>query len=401
MSVEVPNYYAEEIETPHPLRPSLGQAPQKLSSMIRHQGFREQLAAIDDRAEYEENALAAAHIILSQVREALWYVEPYEFEKFGIEGDVVSLAELPEKQVARCFGFTVVGSECLEMTGIDHWIGFANGHSTLLLPTDEGVRLNMADPLSPVLSQDLRHSMVTGGSKDHTVNDDMAEFGRSAIELNSLSLAARARGNTVKLLGEHTWLMFKRGEVPDQFAHERTAEGLVLGGDAVGQTVHPSRARIFMSVFLPEEGRRMLHGYDEFRKAYSEGELLDAAGILYNKVGTAYPDLDARQSHAKVKAITRELARIGSANYARKLLDQYFRSFELMAEDSRVPEAHADCLTAVAREAGDVQAANEAAEIYEVVLRSYPKAYKEAVQGKLDKVVRLAATLSIVPQSAS
>lgn len=396
MPLDTAEYYADALETPHPLRPSPDAVPETLSAVIRHQGFGEELAVIKDRAEYEENALAAAHIICSQVREALWYVEPDEFEKFGIDDDVVSLSDLPGKQAARCFGFTVVASECLEMTGIDHWVGFANGHSTILLPTEEGQQLNLADPLSPVLSQDLQHSMVTGGSKDHSVNDDMEEFGRSAIELNTLSLATRARGNTAELLRDHPWLTFQRGDSPDPYGMEQRAQDLVLGVDGHGRRVHPSKSRIFMSLFLPEEGRGMLHDYDDFRKAYSRGELLDAASVLY-RLGDAYPDLDARQSHAKVKNITRELARIGGANYAKKLLDGYFKSFVLMADDSRVPEAHADCLTILARESGDVQAASEAADIYGAVLRNYERAYRSAVAGKLAKVTGLAARLSIGP----
>jgi hypothetical protein len=389
--------YADNLITPHPERPAFDDEREPLSAVIRLEGFDEQLAVIDDRAEYEENALAAAHVVLSQVREALWYVKPTEFKDFGIEDDVVSLAALSERQAGRCIGFTVVASECLEMSGIDHWIGFVNGHSTILLPTEEGQQLNLADPLSPVLSQDLQHSMVTGGTKGHSVNDDMEEYGRSAVELNTLSLAGRARGSTAELLRDHPWLIFQRGEVPDMFAAERQAQELVAGSGNFGQPIHPSKARIFMSLFLPEEGRQMLHDYDEFRVAYSRGQLLDAAGVLYNQLGGSYPDLDARQSHVKVKAIVRELAGNGAANYAKKLLDEYFESFVLVSDDSRIPEARGDCLAIIAREAGDAEAASEAAEIYEMVLKEHRRAYREAVAGKLAKMTGLAARLRIGP----
>ncbi|HEX5744466.1 MAG TPA: hypothetical protein VFX84_03410, partial [Candidatus Saccharimonadales bacterium] len=63
-------------------------------------------------------------------------------------------------------------------------------------------------------------------------------------------------------------------------------------------------------------------------------------------------------------------------------------------------EAHADCLAAVAREAGDVQAASEAADMYRRAL-GYDKAYTEAVSGKLDKAMALAAHLSIGPRPSS
>ncbi len=388
--------YADSLVTPHPDRPAFEQAPQVLSAVIKHQGFEDQLAGIDDPVEYEENALAAAHIISSQVREALAYAEPEDFDRFEIEDDIVHLSELPGKQVARCIGFTVVSSECLELTGIDHWIGFANGHSTIVLPTEEGHQLNLSDPLSPVLSQDLQHALVSGGSEDHTVHDDMEEFGQSAIELNTLSMASRARGNTIELLRDHPWLMFTRGEGQDAYGMQRQAESLVLGRDRQDGPVHPSKARVFMRLFLPEEGRQMLHDYDDFRLAHSRGELLDAAGILYDRLKSNYPDLDARQSHARVKAVIRKLADTGNANYAKKLLDSYFDSFALMTDDSRVPEAHADCLMTVARDAGDPEAASEAADIYRVVL-GYDRAYRRAVGGKLDKAISLAARLSMGP----
>ena len=393
--------YADSLMTPHPERPAFDDAREPLSDLIRLQRFGEQLATIRDQAEYEENALAAAHIILSQVREALWYVKPNEFKRFGIEEDVISLAALREKQAARCIGFTVVASECLEMNGIGHWVGFANGHSTILLPTEEGRQLNLAEPLSPVLSQDLQHSMVTGGTKGHSVNDDMEEHGRSAIELNTLSLASRAKGSTAELLRDHPWLMFHRGQVLDAFTAEQQAQELLVGSDSFGRAMHPSKARIFMSLFMPEEGRQMLHDFDAFRVAYSKGELLDAAGILYDQLSGAYPDLDARQSHVQVKSIVRELAANGAANYAKKLLDEYFESFVLVSDDSRIPEAHGDCLAIVAREADDAEAASQAAEIYETVLKEYARAYKGSIEGKLAKMTRMAATLRIGPMPQS
>jgi hypothetical protein len=398
MVSEYEEYYAENIEIPHPQRPTLETESEKLAAIIRNEGFGEQLAAIKDPFERQENALAAAHVIGSQVREALWYVEPRDFKRFDIQDDVVSLDHLRGKQAARCIGFAVVASECLEMSGIDHWVGFANGHSTILLPTEGGARLHLADPLTAVLSQDLEHSMVTAGYSDRSIADDMEEFGRSAIELNTLSMATRARDNTVELLRDHPWLMFTRGD--GEYGRQQLAQDMVVGQDPYGKPVHPSRARIFMSLFLPEDGRQLLHDYDALRTAYSRGELVDAAGILYDRIADAYPDLDARQSHRWVKDIVRKLSTEGNANYARKLLERYFESFVLMADDSRVPEAHADCLRIVAREAGDPDAAREAAAIYEKVL-GYDRAYKGAVSKKLAKTTVLAEGLEAQPSPAS
>lgn len=388
--------YADGLVTPHPDRPAhSGEPPQILSAVIKHQGFEDQLGAIDDRAEYEENALAAGHIICSQVREALWYPEEMEdFKALEIKPPI-SLAHLPDKQAGDCFAFTVVASECLEITGIDHWVGFANGHATLLLPTEESEQLHLTDPLSPILSQDLQHSMVTGGSDGYSVNDDMEEFGRSAIELNSLSLATRAKGDTVGLLSRHPWLMFTQDGGLDPYVVQERAQAIVHGEDSRGQALHPSKSRIFMSVFLPEEGRRVLHDYDDFQRAFHSGEYLDAAAAVY-RMRDSYPDLDARQSHASIKTVTRELAKSGNVQYARKLLDRYFESFTLMADDSRVPEAHADCLASVARESGDSEMAAEAADIYRAVLK-YDKAYKGAVAGKLAKMTALIARLHLGP----
>lgn len=390
-------YYADSMVTPHPRRPSL-ETPQQLSAVIRYQGFHDELGAIHDRGDYEENALAASHIITSQVREALWYPETSkDFEALEIE-QPISLKALPEKQAGDCFAFTIVSSECLEIAGIDHWIGFANGHATVLLPTEESQGLHMNDPLSPVLSQDLQHSMVSGGSGDYSVADDMRAFGRSAIELNSLSLASRARGDTIDLLAEHPWLVFQRG--PHAVNRYGLAQDIVSGRDVYGRELHPSKSRIFMSVFLPEDGREMLHDYDEFQRAYRDGEHMDAASILYSRLGDGYPDVDARQSHSRVKEVVRMLAQNGSAIYARALLDEYFESFVLMAEDSRVAEAHADCLIIVAREAGDPDVATEAAGMYSSVLR-HNRAYRDAVAGKLAKATRLAAMLKIDPAATA
>lgn len=376
--------HAEKIVAPHPLRQT-AEIPQPLLAVIEPEAIIEELESVDDPM-YEEAALTATDFICSQVRSALWYPEKArgrdDFERFEVTAPV-PLSALTEKQVADCFGFTIVASECIDSVGIDHWIGFANGHSGLLLPSEEGQGLHFVDPLSPVLSQDLQHSLVSGS----TVVEDMSRYGRSAVELNTFSLAHRARGDDFDLLKEHPWLIFKRSEdtvtrefeYPDDYGSHREPDSL-----------RPARLKVLMSVYKPADGRQMLQEYNAFQLAYNQGDFVGAAARVQGMRGS-FPQVDARRNHTEIKKIVSELGKHDMVAYARRVMDSYFESFVLMDGDSRFKMAEGDALRVLAREGQDLESAQQAIMRYEATLdpNKYPHAYKETAKAKLAKAVKL------------
>jgi len=376
--------YAENLVIPHPERPS-EEGPQPLLAIIDPESIGETLQRVAP-ADYDEMAVAATDFIASQVRAALWYPERKgdrnDFKRFDVDSPV-PIAELTEKQVADCFGFTIVTSECMEIAGINHWVGFANGHSVLLYPIDEGRVLHMTDPLSHVLSQYLEHSIASGAS----VPEDMRRYGRSAVELDTRSLVSQSRGDDVELLKEHYWLMFQRGDTP---VEEYFEEPRFFGG----KKIRPSHFKILMSIFNAAEGRQILQDYNGFELAYNDGDYLTAASRIQSMRGI-FPNIDARRSHAEIKRVVAELGRHEQTALARRVLDSYFESFVLLENDSRFKVAHGDALRILAREGRDPDAAQAAIDQYYAALDRdrYPKAYREMVRGKLAKAVELCAAL--------
>jgi hypothetical protein len=362
-----------------------------LLSAIDPESILDALEAVDE-AEYDESALTALEYIGLQVRKALWYPQNQEeLDRFGVTRPV-PLEALTGKQVAGCFGFTIVASECADAAGIDHWIGFANHHSVIIFPSEDQDSIHLIDPLSPELSQDLQHSIATGS----TEIEDMKEFGRSVVELNTLNIVHRAKGEDIELLREHDWLTYNRT------AQDNPNLTNYIDGDLGRVKNHASKFKLIMSIFNSTEGRQVVQDYLGFKIAYDKQDYVRAASRIQSLRGV-YPDVDARNHHTEIKKIVFELAKAEQVALARRVIDSYFESFVILEKDSRFTEAQGDVLRVLGREAQDIDSVLNAIYCYEAVRDKvkFPTSNSEAIKGKLDKTIRLYKDLRLHEKSGS
>lgn len=371
--------FSQDLIVPHMLRRPY-ETPQLLVAMVDPEAIKDELQMIDSIEDYEESVLAATEFITAQVRETLLYpektAERNDFETYSVSVPV-DLGVLREKQVADCFGFTIVSSELMDEAGIEHWVGFVNGHSVILLPTEEGKKLHLVDPLSPAFGQDLQFSMVSDGS----FNDDMAQYGKSAIELNTLTIAQRAKGNTQEQIDANPWLVFKRNPGNTYFTPV----------DDSDRSFDRRHYQAFMSVYRPVDGRNMLQNFNKFELAYKAQDYLGAAACI-TRLGGSFPDVDARREHPDIKKIVTELAKDKNPRLARLVLQLFFESFNLISDDSRFHERYGDYLRVVARDAKDAESAQQAVDEYDTAL-TFPNAYHATIEAKIGKAGMLLAQL--------
>lgn len=368
--------YAAGIRFPHPRKqnndPYVYGTDRDLLSAVDPTEIRANLALGKD--DYS-NVLIAAELVADQVRQSLWF--PDEKTPWGPQptdiGYPVPLDKLVETQMASCSGFVAVTSECLDAAGIEHMIGYANAHAVIVLSGAEEA-LYMLDPLTPELSQYLRYTTASGQS----IGEDVALYGKSAVEINAARIITAARGDNQQILDENPWLHFG-------------TKNYAFGGPQISDELerNPEAFRLTMALYQPEKGRRVLAATNRLGRALHEQNYVQILEGFVELAGM-YPDLDTRNKHTALKTATRELVRAGtvSAEEARAVVRGYFASFVVVRRDSRVHEAQGDVLRRIGHHGNDPVAVKQAIAAYEQALQ-FPRAYTQAIAGKIAKATRL------------
>jgi hypothetical protein len=316
--------------------------------------------------------IAGADIIASMVHKALWWPEnESEAKKVG-SSYPPSLRDLTTVQAADCYGFTIVSSELVERADIKHWVAFANGHATLVLPSEKRSHIHICDPLSPNINQDLTPAIM--GEKTKYITD-VSRLGRAAVLLYTPKIARDIKKKGEDPFARYPWLY--RGDYLAAAQSHRDQ----------GEKGH----KIVMSLFKPYFGRPALENYKNMQEALLAGNLTAATDNM-QRIGEFYPDMDSRQHHFEMKSLMRYLGTEGHVKYARELLDKYFKTFTFI-EDSRFPEAQGDCLKILGQAANDI-GVYEAAREYYLRAKDMPRAYVTAIEGKLHKLGRLTFRLN-------
>lgn len=102
---------------------------------------------------------------------------------------------LAESEEANCYGYTVVLSECLEKAKIEHFVGFVNGHSFVLLHDEQNKAYKMIDALTRKYSGD-----ITTALRGPDIVDQLCGGSRHAnVELHTDEML-RQRGLSAKKL---------------------------------------------------------------------------------------------------------------------------------------------------------------------------------------------------------
>ena len=390
--------YIEALQTPHPLKTaSEAEVPRPLIEVLGTDAVKEELAAMErSRPElYDEAVVKAADYVIGAVRKALWFPKTdrrggqNDYERYELPHPL-PVGRMTEGQFATCAGYTIAGSEGLELAGITHWVGFVNGHATLLLPLHSGPSVRLTDPLTPELDQDLRMATVRGSYQK--TESDLHRYGRAALLINTRRLAKHSSMSLPEAFGRIPWLKYS-SEQGAAFEDERylyEQPGFVGDQDRHNRKML-RKYQVILNIFQADTGRGVLEDYVEFKRELALGDYSSAAHCLKSLSGN-YPEIDARESHADVKKLISVLAADGDTEGAKELIEGYFSSFSL-SHDSRIQESQADCLRLLARETGDISAASKARELYERAIRS-PHAFRTRLAGKIGKTAALCDDLS-------
>ncbi|HSX45601.1 MAG TPA: hypothetical protein VLG27_01185 [Candidatus Saccharimonadia bacterium] len=355
--------YTERLVTPHP-RLNKPDSPQPLGFVIREALIAEDLEGLEDQGKEKfKTRLAAADYIALQVRSALWVPQATRKRNDFVEDEVSNpptLEDLKRKQVAACTGFTLVTSVYLEDNGIDHWVGFANGHWLVAIDSEEDRSLQLIDPMTPEVGQNAWTALINSSVKQTQRN--LETIGRAAVLLNGHRLWRNMRPMADEK-AVYPWM-------------EEQASVNVLGQQKIAD-------KIAMSFFQPEEGQDVIQAYSRFRHASINNDL-EAATRALDEIGPRFPNMDARNRHTELRWVIAGLANSGRFAEAKRIIRSYFETFTFI-DDSRFHEAEGDALKLLARASSDPDVAQEAIESYERALKM-PKSYHRAVEGKITKL---------------
>lgn len=320
---------------------------------------------------YDSAKLDAAIMIAGHVKTALHFpITNNERDDF-VEHRLpfpLPLETVTERQITNCFGFTLVTSECLEEAGIDHWIGFANGHSFLLLPYGNN-NVYYLDSLSPEFNQPVDTALERGDGL--SIKEQLQMHNRAAVMLDSQKLSINVGLEVDSAARKFPWLVVDKAHNGGQLQsmNERTR-----------MQKYESQYKLILSVFDMHEGRSALENYVALQCSLNTANV-ERSCMLLKDLSGRFPDLDARQTHEEVKSLATKLC-VTDPAAAVELVEDYFINNFALTGDSRIPEAMGDLLRKIARISNNREAAQKAIDAYNETMRR-PLAFTAAVIGKL------------------
>lgn len=292
--------------------------------------------------DYDELRWATASRVAKGVSEAFWCtregLDPLTGKTPAIESTFSGRA------IANCYGQTWVASKCLELIGLRHWIGYANGHAFLLLPSEAPgeAKLWFVDPMSPRLSRCLAGATIP--EEVAAAAEDIDRYRDGAIQLWTTYFEdpKYPHESLEALVGWHPWLAVGGSK----YAHRDT------------------RTRLMARVYDAAVGREVL-GTHALLAEYLEAKDYDAAKRCLGALRSRYPEIDGRTNHKTIKTLVQGLCAAGDTAGAQAAIEDYFADVERFSTDPRITKQVGDCLSILAVAGGvpheDALAAYDAA----------------------------------------
>ncbi len=366
--------YSETLITPHPSRQAENQ--QYLCKELQLQEINAYLTALKagDREAYNHESIKAADVISQGVHRALWFKE-------SNEGDtsLLSPENFCKEQTSNCYGYTIVLSECLEKAGIRHWVSFVNGHALTVVQSSKETDPWVIDALSPQLNAALGDS-VSKDSIDR-LDAQIAKYNRGAVKFSSGKFVSnlKEQGSFLEVVSKHPWLSFEHGyENPHRASDIDYAEHL-----------HKQRTLV-MSLFEPEQGRRMLVAHNKLTLALANNERAQAYRS-FKELKQLYPDIDIRNEPKDISLLVRELGSVGCIGMAAKIVDETREGLSI-SQDPRHDVWQADMYRWLGNKARDARLLQQSIAIYNQALRRAK--YPETIISKRSKAERLLARVA-------
>lgn len=352
--------YADRLITPHTDTIEAGVAPEPIFDSAKFKIITEKYhtsnRSYDDQV---EAAYATAELVRHTLR----------FEQHGPVRPPLSPEALRRTQRTNCHGHSIVTSECLDVVGINHWVGFANQHSFIVLEDEsrrEGVsrRLNLIDTAEKHLYIDMTPAFI----------------GVALAEQDD------ARGTVNTLRGD---IILNHSNFPNKEVAQADRPWMSFGSESGRRFKNEEDIRrddtLVMRSYRPEQGRAVLASYANFVHAVTRQEFLSAHNNL-SSLGGVYPDIDRRNKLAAPTQTIRELGRIGEVVFALEDVRAIEESL-WPTEDLMLRLWPADQRRRLGMLAGSADLFDKAIEAYEVVIDERSKQHRstKTVRDKLKK----------------
>ena len=323
----------------------------------------QQLRAIND--EYEQSpktfddTARAAMSVASLVRETLDFA-PTSNSSQPLRAEIIA-----ETEVANCFGYTIVTSECLERLGIEHFISYANQHTFITLFDRQSDRSFMID----VKTEELCCEMTGAVGRENPFDQLWRGQLRAENSLFTDELLMRQLPQSINrenFLAVRGWLRF-----PDpQLEHRDSRRGSIL--------------QMFTLPSIP--GRLLL--LDEYNARIDQlrGKYEEAASALVDLPGL-YLDVDPRNNLEEVGKLCKRLIVQG--------YDELAIEVARMVNESLPDDDHSknelflpDVVRRVAKKNDDIGLLRKAIQLYESLPRnSLTEGKLRAAKRGLDKLM--------------
>ncbi len=277
-----------------------GLAPEPI---LESASLREIRDIYDDSSKSYDDTVKAGYHTATLIRSCI------EFSNHTTDQPELSPEWVGASHKTNCHGHSIVASECLEHLGIEHYIGFANQHSFLLMQDPSSGNVNLIDTPVEKLCIDITPAMGGVALRECAGGPGGADF----ISGNTI-LQRSHFGDKQRALSRRPWLSFMSGN-NDNYLF-KPEEELNRAG------------RLILRSYEPKRGREVLLSYDNFIHASERNDIPRAHAWMQGLDGV-YPDIDRRN---KLRAPTRLVRALG----VRALVDEALQDITLV-ENSLQP----------------------------------------------------------------
>lgn len=320
----------QAICVPHPKKRHDYNVPFSLYDELQIEEAQHRLVELEQAGDLEAFDAERVNIavdVAQQTFRSLWFPKETNGRDPSDKRLAPDLQTIEKDQIANCYGFTWLASHALDEIGVRHFVGWANGHSFILVPTTRNrvPQVWFVDPLSPYLSRSLE--AMTPRPDIESIPTQLEEHGRAVLRLRTDRFDDPRNKNVTfdRLSKEHPWMeLSSRRYANEWFSKE-------------------ARNRVFVSVYESEQGRSVLEHHNAMQRALATGKTLVAAEHVIALAGK-YPEVDARDKseYTKVRALVCLLSRSGEYAIAASVIEAYFSSFTL-SDDTRIALRQSEC----------------------------------------------------------
>jgi hypothetical protein len=271
--------FSEKIAASLPASIEAGLAPEPLLESAR---FREIQTGYEGSEKSYDDAVEAAYLTAGLIRSCI------QFSDHTPDQPALTPDWVGSSHKTNCHGHSIVASECLEYLGIEHYIGFANQHSFLLMQDEESGRVNLIDTPVEKLCVDITPALGA-----IALHESRKEAGSATFIQGDTILQRSLFGDKHRALERRPWLSFLAGKGENYVFRpegERTRAG-----------------QLILRSYEPKQGREVLLAYDSFIHATLRRDVPAAHEWMQGLDGT-YPDIDRRNN---LRAPTRLVRSLG------------------------------------------------------------------------------------------